>query len=109
MSWKKMITGEPMPDKNDPRYKERYEREVEAGRKFAEKSGFTWLVMKIQKWANSHRMAFLAISFGIVIGFFVLNIIGLVRNYSHSMNQKGSSVEQVDSAMNYQRIHYKNR
>lgn len=26
-----MIMGEPMPDKNDPKYKDRYEREVEAG------------------------------------------------------------------------------
>lgn len=40
MSLKKIIIGEPMPDKNDPKYKERYEREVEAGRKFAEKIKF---------------------------------------------------------------------
>lgn len=26
MSLKKIIIGEPMPDKNDPKYKERYER-----------------------------------------------------------------------------------
>ena len=25
MSWKKMIFGEKMPDKDDPKYKERYE------------------------------------------------------------------------------------
>ena len=30
MSWKKMIFGEKMPDKDDPKYKERYEREVAA-------------------------------------------------------------------------------
>lgn len=35
MSWKKMIFGEKMPDKDDPKYKERYEREVAAGRKAA--------------------------------------------------------------------------
>ena len=35
MNIKKIIAGEQMPDKNDPRYKEQYEREVEAGRKFA--------------------------------------------------------------------------
>ena len=28
MSWKKMILGEKMPDKDDPKYKERYENEV---------------------------------------------------------------------------------
>lgn len=31
MGWKKMIFGEKMPDKNDPKYKERYEKEVAAG------------------------------------------------------------------------------
>lgn len=35
-----------MPDKNDPKYKERYEREVEAGRKFAEKIKLPWLFGK---------------------------------------------------------------
>ena len=34
MGLKKIIMGEPMPDKNDPKYKERYEREVEAGKQF---------------------------------------------------------------------------
>ena len=28
MSIKKMFVGEKMPDKNDPKYRERYEREV---------------------------------------------------------------------------------
>ena len=41
-----MIMGEPMPDKNDPKYKDRYEREVEAGRQFADKTGMNWLAMK---------------------------------------------------------------
>lgn len=48
MGWKKMIFGEPMPDKSDPKYKERYEREVEAGRKFAQKSGISWLARNLQ-------------------------------------------------------------
>lgn len=33
--FKKMLFGEKMPDKDDPKYKERYERDVAAGRKFA--------------------------------------------------------------------------
>lgn len=32
MSWKKMVFGEKMPDKDDPKYKERYKKEVAAGR-----------------------------------------------------------------------------
>ena len=33
--FKRMLFGEKMPDKDDPQYKERYEREVQAGHKFA--------------------------------------------------------------------------
>ena len=32
--FRRMLFGEKMPDKNDPKYKDRYEREVSAGRKF---------------------------------------------------------------------------
>ena len=35
MGWKKLIFGEKMPDKDDPKYKDRYEKEVETGKKFA--------------------------------------------------------------------------
>lgn len=35
MGWKKMLVGEKMPDKDDPKYRQRYEKEVKAGRKFA--------------------------------------------------------------------------
>ena len=38
-SWKKFIMGEKMPDKDDPQYKERYEKDVDAGRRFARWSG----------------------------------------------------------------------
>ena len=34
--FRRMLFGEKMPDKNDPKYKDRYEREVSAGRKFAQ-------------------------------------------------------------------------
>ena len=36
-----MLLGEKMPDRNDPKYKERYERDVEAGRKFAKATRIT--------------------------------------------------------------------
>lgn len=54
MSLKKMIIGEEMPSKDDPKYKERYLREKEAGMKFAEKSGINFLVARIQAFANNH-------------------------------------------------------
>ena len=80
MSLKKIIIGEPMPDKNDPKYKERYEREVEAGRKFAEKIKLPWLFGKIQLWANDNRKA-----------------------------HGGTAVERVDSALQNNRHHFNNR
>lgn len=99
-----------MPDKNDPKYKERYEREVEAGRKFAEKIKLPWLFGKIQLWANDNRKAFLVIVFGIVIGCFALNIFNMVRAYNRSnRTHGGTAVEKVDSALQNNRHHYNNR
>ena len=37
--FRRMLLGEKMPDKNDPQYRERYERDVDAGRKFAKAVG----------------------------------------------------------------------
>ncbi len=103
MDIKKIISGEQMPDKNDPRYKEQYEREVEAGRKFANKTKLTFLVMKIQSWANVHRVGFLKIVFGFIICLFALNIINLIRYYKASQNvPHRTAVEQVDQALRQQ-------
>ncbi len=35
MGWKKLIFGEKMPDRDDPKYEKRYQKEVEAGKKAA--------------------------------------------------------------------------
>lgn len=103
MDIKKILAGEKMPDKNDPRYKEQYEREVEAGRKFAKKTKLTLLVMKIQSWANVHRVGFLVIVFGFVISLFALNIINMIRYYKASQNVPHRTVvEQVDQALHQQ-------
>ncbi len=104
MGFKKIIMGEPMPDKNDPKYRERYEREVEAGRQFADKTGMNWLAMKIQTIANRHRVGFLVTVFGIVIGSFAINIIGMVRSYNASKRHHSTAVEQVDSALHQRHI-----
>lgn len=110
MNIKKILTGEPMPDKNDPKYKERYESEVKAGKTFAEKTGLNWTMMRIQSWANNHRVVFLVIVFGIVIGCFAVNIYNLVRYYNASKIQKRmTAVEQVDAALKQQRESHKNQ
>jgi hypothetical protein len=78
-SWKKMILGEKMPDKNDPQYKERYEKEVASGRKFARWTRIDKLAAKVQRFACSHPKWFLGIVFGIVISCFSLNIYRIVQ------------------------------
>lgn len=93
-----------MPDKNDPRNKERYEKDVEAGRKFAEKVGINWLAAKVQLWANEHRIGFLLITFGTVILLFGINIFNMVRAYNASNTRRGTAVEMVDSALQQQRL-----
>lgn len=74
MSIKRMIFGEKMPDKDDPKYKERYEREVKAGRKFAETLHIDKFAASIQRFADRHRTAFLVVVFGFVVGSFAWNI-----------------------------------
>ena len=45
---KKMVFGERMPDKHDPQYRERYEKDVQAGRDFAKLTRIDRLVGHIQ-------------------------------------------------------------
>lgn len=105
MSWKRFIIGESMPDKDDPKYKARYEREVAAGRRFAQKSGISCLARFLQSWGQSHRAAFVAIVFGFVIVCFLVNMFRLVRVYQRGgAAPKAVAVERVDSALQ-ERLH----
>lgn len=101
MGWKKFFLGEPMPDKNDPKYRERYEREVQAGRDFADKTGISWLAQRLQAWGQDHKVLFLALVFGFVILCFVINLVRMVSAYGHSGDARAVAVERVDSAMKH--------
>lgn len=98
MNIKRMIFGEKMPDKDDPQYKERYEREVKAGRKFAETLHIDKLAASIQRFADRHRTAFLVIVFGFVVGSFTWNIYRLAVVYNHKPNQR-TATEMQDSLL----------
>lgn len=91
---KRMIKGEPMPDVNDPKNRERREREINAGRKFALKSGIARLAACVQRFAENHRVLFMTLALGIVIGCFTFNVVMLVR-----MSGRGtaSGIELQDS------------
>ena len=105
MSIKKMFVGEKMPDKNDPKYMERYEREVNYGRRFADKTGISWMARKLQHIADNHRCGFLIVVFGIVLLCFVFNICRMVNSYKAGAGRKGVAVERVDSALQKKSVH----
>ena len=78
---KKMIIGEKMPDREDPKYQKRYEEDVEAGRRFARILKLDVLAGHIQLFAEKHRRLFLAIVFGIILFCFGLNVYRFSRAY----------------------------
>ena len=102
MGFRRIIFGEPMPDKNDPKYRERYEREVAAGRKFADAVGISWLARVTHTVACRNKVLFLVVVFGIVLACFTYNVITMVKVFNQS-NSSSNAVEQVDRAMQQHR------
>lgn len=96
--FRRMLFGEKMPDKNDPQYKERYERDVNAGRKFAKATRIDKVAAKVQGFANVHRTLFLVIVFGFVIGGFAWNVYRLTVVYRNSPRQR-TATEVQDSVL----------
>ena len=88
MSWKKMILGEKIPDKDDPKYHDRYEKEVDAGRKFAKATKIDKAAASVQAFANAHSKAFLAIVFGFILFSFALNLYRMGKVYNAQHGQK---------------------
>lgn len=91
MGWKKMFIGEKMPDKDDPQYRQRYETEVKAGRKFAKTMKLDVLAAKVQLFANDHKLLFLYLVFGFIIFCFGLNIYRMVVVYSHQQSRQSAT------------------
>lgn len=91
----RMLVGEEMPDKNDPKYRERYEKEVAAGRKFAKTTRIDRAAAKVQGFANAHKTLFLVIVFGFVASCFGYNIYRMARYYGHKTEAK-SAIERQE-------------
>ena len=100
--FRRMLFGEKMPDKNDPQYKERYERDVEAGRKFAKATRIDKAAAKVQGFANMHRNLFLFIVFAFVLGGLVWNIYRFSVVYRHQPVQR-TATEMQDSVLKERR------
>lgn len=74
MGLKKIILGEKMPDKDDPQYKEKYEKGVEAGKSFAQALRLDKGAACIQRLATKHSKLFLALVFAFVLFSVGLNL-----------------------------------
>lgn len=99
MGWKKMFFGEEMPDKDDPKYKERREKEVEAGKKTARILRVDKMAAGIQKWALKYPRLFLCTVFGIVTMCLGYNITCMVKTYKQQP-AKETAVQRQDAALN---------
>ena len=88
---RKMILGEKMPSKDDPKYRETYERDLEAGRQFAKRTRIDRLVGHVQKFADRHSGLFLGIVLAIVIGCFVINAYHFTKAYQLRKSQTESA------------------
>ena len=88
--FKKMVIGEKLPDKDDPKYQKKYEEDVEAGRWFARVTKLDVLAARIQRFAEKHRRLFLAIVLGIILACFGLNVYRFSRAYGARREPKGT-------------------
>lgn len=101
MGWKKLIMGDKMPDKNDPKYRERYEKEMSAGRKVARFLKIDKAAAATQRFADRWPKLFLGIVFGIVIFCFVLNV--------YRLSQVATKANDYQTAVEKQESIYKER
>ena len=108
MGWKKLIMGEKMPDKNDPKYKERYEKEVSTGRKAAKILKIDKAAGCIQRFACKNPKWFLVIVFGIVLGCLSLNIYRIVQVCNRPKTEEVTTAAQKqEKLLNQKRLNHK--
>ena len=97
-----MLVGEKMPAKDDPKYRQRYEEEVKAGRRFARTLKLDVLAVKVQQFANNHKRLFLALVFGFILLCFGFNIYRMVMVYNHQQSTQ-SATERQEQLMRQRR------
>lgn len=105
MSWKKMILGEPMPDKEDPKYKDRYEKEVNAGRRFAQKLKIDKFAAMVQQFAEQRTKIFMAIFCTILLLLMAINIARIMQVcQSHGNTQPATQMQDKQIRMRHHKL-----
>ena len=101
---KKMLLGEQMPDKDDPNYKEKHEKCVEAGKSFAQKVGLDKAAARVQRFASNYPKLFLSLIFGFVLFSVGLNLYRMSKAVTYR-NQPSSAVQRQEKELQFRRHH----
>ncbi len=97
--FRRMLFGEKMPDKNDPKYKERYEREVEPGDGSPKRHALTWQQPRCRSLPTCTGNLFLVIVFAFLYRrLLVWNIYRITVVYRNQPVQR-TATEMQDSVL----------
>ena len=96
MGFKKILFGEKVPDRDDPKYKERYEKDVAAGKSFAHAC--------VQRFASRHTKLFLALVFSFVLFSVGLSLYRMKQAVTYRP-RPSSAVERQEKELHFNRHH----
>ena len=104
MGFKKILFGEKVPDRDDPKYKERYEKDVEAGKSFAHALHLDRAAACVQRFASRHTKLFLALVFSFVLFSVGLSLYRMKQAVTYRP-RPSSAVERQEKELHFNRHH----
>ena len=104
MGFKKILFGEKVPDKDDPKYKERYEKDVAAGKNFAKALHLDKGAACVQRFASKHTKLFLVIIFSFVLFSVGLSLYRMTQAVRYCP-QPSSAIERQEKEQHFKRHH----
>ena len=104
MGFKKILFGEKVPDRDDPKYKERYEKDVAAGKSFAHALHLDRAAACVQRFASRHAKLFLALVFSFVLFSVGLSLYRMKQAVTYQL-QPSSAVERQEKELHFNRHH----
>lgn len=99
---RRIFFGEPVPEKDDPKYKKRHEEAFAAGERFARVVGLSWLGGKFFTFGerNKKEVVIVMISIMLISYFLFLGKFVGGMNRMNFDQAQATAVERVDSALN---------
>lgn len=104
MGFKRILFVEKVPDKDDPKYKERYEKDVAAGKNFAHALHLDKAAACVQRFASKHTKLFLAIIFSFVLFSIGLSLYRMKQAVTYKP-RTSSAVERQEKELHFRRHH----